>query len=160
MAAYNRWMNEKIYAVCAALTDAERKQDRGAFFGSIHATLNHLLLGDQAWLQRLCGQPVSMKTVRDELFSDFAELCAARTRMDDEIEVWAAQLTDEFADATYSFFSITYQKHRRLPGGWAIVAHLFNHQTHHRGQITTLLSQLGHDVGITDLPWMPRFDAS
>ena len=159
MAVYNRWMNEKIYAAAAQLSDEQRKENRGAFFGSIHATLNHILLGDQAWLQRLRGQPVTMKSTRDELFSEFEALRSARASMDDELESWAGSLSDAFADAPYAFFSVSYQKHKSLPGGWVIVAHVFNHQTHHRGQITTLLSQLGQDVGVTDLPWMPHFDA-
>lgn len=157
MAHYNRWMNEKIYAAVAALSDAERKQDRGAFFGSMHAILNHLLLGDQAWMQRFAGEPVTMKSPRDELYADFSELRAARAAMDERILSWAAALTDEFADREYRFFSVSYQRERALPQ-YVTILQVFNHQTHHRGQITTLLSQMGIDVGITDLPWMPLFD--
>jgi uncharacterized damage-inducible protein DinB len=157
MAHYNRWMNEKVYATVAPLSDAERKQERGAFFGSIHGTLNHLLLGDQAWMQRFQGEAVTMKSPRDELFADFEELRAAREAMDAKILAWAETLTDEQGDSEYRFYSVSYQRERALPMR-ALVMQLFNHQTHHRGQLSTLLSQAGLDAGITDLPWMPFFD--
>ena len=157
LASYNRWMNEKIYAAAAELTDEERKRDLGSFFKSIHLTLNHILLGDQSWLQRFRGQPVTMKSTRDELFTDFAELGQARLAMDDDIARWAATLDDVFATAPFRFHSVAYGRDRSVPG-WAAVMHLFNHQTHHRGQVTTLLKQLGKDPGVTDLPWMPLFE--
>jgi len=157
MAAYNAWMNDRLYALCAALPDDERKRDRGAFFASIHGTLNHLLLGDQAWMQRFSGESVSMRAPEEELFADFDALRGARRRLDGRIADWAAALPDDASDATFSFFSVTYNKHRTLPG-WAPIVHFFNHQTHHRGQLTTLLSQLGIDPGVTDFPWMPFFD--
>lgn len=157
MAHYNRWMNQRLYAAAEQLSDDQRKEERGAFFGSIHATLNHLLLGDQAWMQRFAGEPVTMKSPRDELFADFQALRAAREAMDETILAWAATLTDEFADREYRFYSVSYQRERALPQ-YATILQLFNHQTHHRGQVTTLLSQCGIDMGITDIPWMPLFD--
>ena len=156
MAAYNRWMNDKVYACSAALSDEERKRDLGAFFKSVHGTLNHLLLADQAWMQRLHGQPVTLKSSADELYADFDELRAARGRMDDELDRWAAALSDEFVAAPYRFYSVIYKRELSLPA-WAVVVHVFNHQTHHRGQLTTLLKQLGQDPGVTDFPWMPAF---
>ena len=83
MAHYNRWMNEKVYAAAATLTDAQRKQNQGAFFGSIHRTLNHILLGDQVWMQRLHGEKVLMTSPGQELFSDFEALRAARAETDE-----------------------------------------------------------------------------
>jgi uncharacterized damage-inducible protein DinB len=80
MAAYNQWMNQKLYAVCAEIPDAERKQDRGAFFKSIHGTLNHLLYGDRAWLGRFTSQPFATKVIGQELYSNFAELRQERER--------------------------------------------------------------------------------
>jgi uncharacterized damage-inducible protein DinB len=157
MAAYNRWMNEKLYGAAAHLTDEERKRDLGAFFKSIHATLSHILLGDQSWLQRFRGQPVTMTSPAQETHARFDELQAARWQMDSDIAHWAEGLTDEFAAAPLRFWSVTYQKERVIPG-WAAVVHMFNHQTHHRGQVTTLLKQLGRDPGVTDFPWMPYFD--
>jgi len=156
MAVYNRWMNEKVYACAAELSDDERKADRGAAFRSIHGTLNHLLLTDLAWLQRFRGQPVTMKAPDQELHADFDSLWEARKAMDAEIVAWAQGLTDEFGDAPFRFVSVSYNKQWELPG-WSVVVHLFNHQAHHRGQLTRLLAQLGRDAGVTDLPWSPHF---
>jgi uncharacterized damage-inducible protein DinB len=155
MAAYNQWMNEKIYACAAELTDEERKRDMGAAFRSIHITLNHLLLADQAWMQRFRGETVTLKALDQELYSDFEELRAARAALDREIAAWAEGLTEEVAASTFRFYSVAYQKEWAV-SMWVLVAHVFNHQTHHRGQITTLLFQLGKDPGVTDLPWMPE----
>jgi uncharacterized damage-inducible protein DinB len=159
MAAYGTWMNAKVFASAAELTDEDRKRDLGAFFKSIHGTLNHILLGDRAWLQRFRGEAITMRSADQELFSAFDELWAERQNTDREIDAWARALDDRFADAPYAFFSVTYNKNRVVPG-WAVITHLFNHQTHHRGQVTTLLKQLGKDPGVTDLPWMPYFDSS
>ncbi len=157
LAHYNRWMNEKLYDAAARLTDEQRKRDMGAFFKSIHGTLNHLLLGDQAWLQRLHGHQVTMTSPGQELFSDFEALRTARRAMDEELLDWAQQLDASSDGRMLSFYSVTYQRERSLPL-WLVVTHLFNHQTHHRGQITTLLAQLGVDIGVTDMPWMPYLD--
>lgn len=154
MAAYNRWMNGNIYACSAELSDEERKRDLGAFFGSIHRTLNHIYVGDEAWLQRLNGQPVTMKSPLDLPFSDFDDLRRARSNLDIQISEWAEKVTDFFADNTFRFRSVTYQRDIEMPG-WAAVMQIFNHQTHHRGQVTTLLKQLGKDPGVTDIPMMP-----
>lgn len=156
MAAYNTWMNDKVYACTAELSDEERKRDLGAFFASIHGTLNHLYLGDLAWMERLHGEPVSMKSPKDQLFAAFDELRQARRALDARITTWAEGLAPEFADSTFKFFSVTYQRQLSVPG-WAIAVQVFNHQTHHRGQLTTLLKQLGKDPGVTDFPWMPYF---
>jgi uncharacterized damage-inducible protein DinB len=157
MAAYNTWMNERLFQCAAKLDDEQRRRDLGAFFKSVHGTLNHILLGDRAWLDRFTGRPVQMKTAGDELYADFDALRRARSATDQQIERWATTLGDTFADAPYSFHSVVYQRDRTTPG-WVAIAHLFNHQTHHRGQVTTLLMQLGVDPGITDLPWMPMLD--
>ena len=154
MAAYNQWMNEKIYACAAQLSDEARKRDMGAFFGSVHGTLNHLYVGDEAWMQRLHGEPVAMKSPAEERFADFEALRAARRQLDQRISSWADQLTDAYADGVCKFRSITYQRDLELPA-WAAIVQVFNHQTHHRGQVTTLLKQLGLDPGPTDLPVMP-----
>jgi uncharacterized damage-inducible protein DinB len=95
MAAYNSWMNEKIFGCAAELSDNERKRDQGAFFRSIHGTLNHILLADESWLQRFRGQPVTMVSPAQEVHADFEDLRAARRAMDGEIAMWAVALTDE-----------------------------------------------------------------
>jgi uncharacterized damage-inducible protein DinB len=154
MARYNRWMNGKLYEAANMLSDEQRKADRGAFFGSIHGTLNHLLLADRTWLERLHGEPVTMTKPDEELHEDFAALRAAREAMDEKLMVWASRIAAVEASRPYSFMSVTYKKDISLPFV-VVVMQVFNHQTHHRGQVTTLLSQLGVDIGVTDLAMMP-----
>ena len=153
MAAYNRWMNQKLYAICAEIPDEERKANRGAFFQSIHGTLNHLLYGDIAWMGRFTEQPIP-SSISQELYADFATLRQVREATDAQIEAWAAELSSEWLNQPFSYTSNVDGETRCLPT-WVLVSHMFNHQTHHRGQLTTLLSQLGYDPGITDLPWLP-----
>jgi uncharacterized damage-inducible protein DinB len=157
MAEYNRWMNEKLYAICADIPDAERREDRGAFFRSIHGTLNHLLLGDKAWMARFESVPFSLSSMDAELHADFNELTRDRRETDERILVWTAGLSETWLEAPYEFKSKIDGKVRVRPT-WLLVNHMFNHQTHHRGQLTTLLTQLGRDPGVTDLPWMPSLD--
>lgn len=154
MAAYNRWMNERVYAACAQLSDEQRKQDRGAFFGSIHGTLNHLLVGDKIWLGRFTDTPFSITGLDQELHADFDTLLADREATDRQITDWANALTDECLQGTLEYTSVVNPQPRRYEM-WLAVAHFFNHQTHHRGQLTTLLSQAGQDCGVTDLIWLP-----
>jgi len=154
MASYNRWMNEKLYAVCAELSDDDRKKDVGAFFRSIHRTLNHLLLGDRIWMGRFAGKPIFVSSLDQELYSDFSELKSQRSITDDEIESWASELTDQVLAGKLKYPSIVNPETRSYDM-WVCVAHFFNHQTHHRGQLTTLLSQAGKDYGLTDLIWLP-----
>jgi uncharacterized damage-inducible protein DinB len=158
MADYNEWMNQKLYALCADLPDDERRLDRGAFFKSIHGTLNHILIGDLIWLGRFTQQPFAGK-LSDELYSDFNELRIERERLDRQIGTWAQNLTPAWLDAKLTYTSGLDQRTRALPH-WLLVTHMFNHQTHHRGQLTTLLSQMGHDPGATDIPWMPQWSES
>jgi len=156
MARYNRWMNERLYALVADIPDAERKQDRGAFFGSVHGTLNHLLYGDKAWFARFKDRDYNLPTVGTDLHTDFEALRADHTALDAEIEAWAESLDPTWLDADFTYKSGIDGKTRTLPA-WVLVQQLFNHQTHHRGQLTTLLTQMGLDVGVTDLPWLPEF---
>ena len=155
MAAYNRWMNERLYELCAGIPDADRKLDRGAFFKSVHGTLNHLLYGDRAWMSRFTGRDLGWQGPADELYADFAELRAARAGLDGLIENWVARLDEAWLAHDLTYTSRIDGRTRSLPA-WLLVAHMFNHQTHHRGQLTTLLSQLGIDPGVTDLPWLPE----
>jgi uncharacterized damage-inducible protein DinB len=159
MAAYNRWMNDKLYAVCAELTDEDRKLDRRSFFRSIHGTLNHLLLADRVWFGRFIGTPFTVRSLDQELYADFAELRAARVGMDRDIEAWARTLTDATLTAKLEYRSIV-NPQPQSNDLWICVTHLFNHQTHHRGQVTALLSQCGKDYGVTDLMWLPELRQS
>jgi uncharacterized damage-inducible protein DinB len=154
MNRYSRWMNERQYDQCASLTDAARREDRGAPFHSIHGTLNHLLLADRMWLGRFTGNLFPAKSLDQELYSDFEELRAARASTDAEIKAWVASLTEERLAADFTFTMMTLPQTLTLPL-WFTVQHFFNHQTHHRGQLTALLEQAGVDVGVTDLLRVP-----
>ena len=155
MAAYNQWMNRRLYAVSAELSDAERREDRGAFFKSVHGTLNHPLLADKVWLGRFLGEPFRVASLDQELYHDFAELERVREQTDEQIVQWAHNLTDEDLEGTLRYTSIVNPEPRNYDM-WLAVAHFFNHQTHHRGQLTTLLNQFGKDFGVTDLILLPR----
>ena len=150
MCRYNRWMNDKLYVVCAAVPDEIRKEDKGAFFRSIHGTLNHLLLADRVWLGRFRNYPCHFQSLSQELYSDFEELRRERDRTDTEIEEWIAGLAEEELSLPLTFTLMTSGVQETFPL-WHCVLHFFNHQTHHRGQLTTLLEQAGFDSGVTDL---------
>jgi uncharacterized damage-inducible protein DinB len=154
MARYNRWMNERIYAACADIPDSERRRDLGAFFGSVHGTLNHLLWGDGVWMSRFTGRPRPAGGPSDQQHADFDALWAARRALDGEIEAWAAAVGDAWLAGELSWTSGIDGGTRSRPA-WVLAVHLFNHQIHHRGQVTALMMQLGVDPGVTDLPWMP-----
>jgi uncharacterized damage-inducible protein DinB len=151
MATYNQSMNQKLYAICTNIPDLDRKSDRGAFFKSLHGTLNHILVGDRIWLGRFTQEPFVAK-LDQELYSDFSELRIERERLDQTMIDWAQDLTPDWlnADLTYTDSSGCT---RTFPH-WLLVTHMFNHQTHHRGQLTTLLNQMGYEPGVTDLPAM------
>ena len=154
MARYNRWMNERLYALCSGIPDAERRSDRGAFFRSIHGTLNHLVYADLAFLSRFTGDPPEVPPLGVELYADFDALRSVRARLDARLVAWAETLSRDWLASPHTYTSNVDRRTRTLPS-WILVAHLFNHQAHHRGQLTTLLSQLGLDYGSTDLPFMP-----
>ncbi len=154
LAAYNRWMNERLYAVCAQIPDHDRKRDLGAFFRSIHGTFNHLLLVDRLWLGRLVGEPYAIDALDQELYADFDELRRQREAEDRRLIDWVAGQGASDLDRIVRYVSAVDRQPRRFRTE-DILLHLFHHQTHHRGQITTLVSQLGHDFGDTDLIFMP-----
>jgi len=154
MARYNRWMNEKIYAVCETLSDEERELDRKAPFNSIDGLLNHLYLTDSMWLKRFGVIEFPIRRVDERIFDNFADLKAARIERDAQIEAFAASLTAEKLNGVVHVVSVFHNTSFDLPMTVA-VTHLFNHQTHHRGQLTTLLEQIEADFGVTDLPMMP-----
>jgi uncharacterized damage-inducible protein DinB len=154
MANYNRSMNERLYECCAGLSEEARKRNSGAFFKSIHGTLNHLLVGDRVWLGRFTGRLFTPRSLDQELYSDFTELRSERALTDAAIEAWAGSLTDPQLVNEFEYVSFTAKKSHRFPF-WFVVTHFFNHQSHHRGQLTTLLSQQGIDPGVTDLITFP-----
>ncbi len=150
-AQYNQTMNQRIYDICSRIPDDERKQDRGAYFKSIHGTLDHIVLGDRAWMNRLAGKDYPLVKIGNELFADFEEMTIARISLDADICRWAQRLNDDWL-STEMAWTASLDGVERIQPVWLLVSQIFNHQTHHRGQLSTLLNQAGHDVGITDLP--------
>ena len=167
LARYNRWFNQRLYDACERLDDEERKRDRGAFFGSIHGTLNHLVWGDQLWLARFAAQEGAAAAALGGglldlppgaahatlLHGEWPELRAHRARLDAAIEAWLAAMPADFPLRTMRYANT--QGVQREHPMWMALTHFFNHQTHHRGQLTTLLAQAGIDPGPTDLIAMP-----
>ena len=153
---YNIWMNEKFYRICDDLDEETRSKNMGAFFGSIHRTLDHILYGDIAWLERLRDGKFTPRDINQMMYADWNDLKRERTRVDQEIHAWVLSLSDESLAQVHTYTSNVDNKERSVPY-WCLVHHIFHHQTHHRGQMTTLLSQLGIDFGSTDIPFMPMF---
>jgi uncharacterized damage-inducible protein DinB len=155
MARYNQKINQSLYAAAAGLSDAERKADQGLFFKSLHGTLNHLLVADRIWFSRFQpGYEAGVKRLDQELFADFDALRQARESLDADILNWANGLSAVSLPDRLQYVSLMDQSPRDLDYRAAIV-HFFNHQTHHRGQATVVLSKLGVNYGVTDLPFMP-----
>jgi uncharacterized damage-inducible protein DinB len=152
MAEYNAEMNRRLYTAAAHLSDAERKQPRGAFWGSIHGTLNHLLWGDRIWMSRFDDWPKPAQPIKGSaaLYDDFAELRAERERADAAIARWADKVGDAWLDADMTWMSAAAGREVTAPKR-LLAAHMFNHQTHHRGQAHALLTAAGQETGDTDL---------
>ena len=154
LAAYNRWSNVRLYDACTGLSDAARKQDRGAYFGSIHNTLNHILVGDRAWLDRVEGIDTGPVTLDAVLFDDFDALRQARAAEDDRIDRVLMGLDETRMAGDLSYRNVAGESHRtplRL-----VLTHLFNHQTHHRGQVHGMLSHAGASPPELDLIYYVR----
>lgn len=161
LAEYNRWMNRSLFASVAKLPADEIKADKGAFFGSILGTLNHLAVADTIWLKRFSThaagaaalQPMNEvpmpKRLNETLFSDLSSLQGYREWLDELIVKFVGSLGDEALSQPLVFSSLKGQQSARNFQG--VLVHFFNHQTHHRGQVTTLLFQAGIDPGVTDL---------
>ena len=152
---YNEWMNSRLFALCATLPEAELHADRGAFFKSIYATLNHIAYADLAFLSRFTGVPAVVPELGVHLFGGFARLRSERESLDHRLIEWTGSLTEAWLAEPLTYTSKVDGATRRRPR-WLLLGHLFNHQAHHRGQVTTLLAQRGLDMGSTDLPFMPE----
>lgn len=155
MAAYNAEMNRRIYAAAAELSDAARRQERGAWFGSIHAILCHLLWADRQWMSRFAGwdRPGAGQGTSPMLIEDFAALRTARMADDARIEAWVAGLTPDWLAGDLVWYS-GHSRTEMVQKRWVLLTHLFNHQTHHRGQAHALITQAGVQPADTDLPWI------
>ncbi|MDE2594029.1 MAG: DinB family protein [Burkholderiales bacterium] len=161
LAAYNRWMNDKLYATAGQLDTEVLHKKLGAFFDSIFGTLNHLAVADTLWLKRLANHPARFtglepvralpmpKALDEVLHPSLEQLAPYRLMLDDLFTTLAAELQESHLDEVFEYTSTKgIQGSKNLFG---VLIHIFNHQTHHRGQVTTLLSQQGLDVGATDL---------
>jgi uncharacterized damage-inducible protein DinB len=138
-ARYNAWANDRLYAASAQLSDADFRASRQAFFGSIVGTLNHILVGDRAWLGRIDGVPSGITRLDEILFDDLAVLRQARVAEDERILKLTETLDAEALSRDLVYRTVAGVEHR-TPLVW-VLSHMFNHQTHHRGQAHGLLSQ-------------------
>jgi uncharacterized damage-inducible protein DinB len=165
MSQYNSLMNERIYQVVATLSMEERERDMGIFFRSIHGTLNHILLADRIWMSRFATCTThkfstldnaklifEFESLKQILYSDFEELRHERMETDKSILQWIQELTPEILSTSLHYTNSSgVERSHEL---WFALTHFFNHQTHHRGQVTALLNQLNKDYGVTDFPIM------
>jgi uncharacterized damage-inducible protein DinB len=154
-AAYNRWANQRVYDAAADLSPEEFTRDTGAFFKSVMGTLNHLLATDRIWMKRFTGEgdaPARLDTI---LHSDFVKLRKARIAEDERIVAWVTGLTEQQLDGRFTYITVTDMRtisQRLAPA----LAHAFNHQTHHRGQLHAILTTLGRPSVTLDLVYFQR----
>ncbi len=157
MAAYNQWQNDNLYGSAGQLSDEERRAERGAFFGSIHATLSHLLWGDKVWLSRFgAGGEAHQKSIAESVSegADWDEMVRERKAVDELIIEWAHQIDEAALGEDLSWYSGAAGRDVSKPLG-LLISHFFNHQTHHRGQVHAMLTAAGQRPADTDLPFMP-----
>lgn len=155
MAGYNRWANRRLYAAAARLPRDDYFADQKAFFGSLHGTLNHILVGDRVWMRRFTGEGPYPSRLDEILYDTLEDLTAAREAEDERIVAFADALTNERIAGTFTYTPLTDPTEITQPLAGALV-HVFNHQTHHRGQAHCLLTQLGHDAPPLDLIYFQR----
>ncbi|HIP23982.1 MAG TPA: damage-inducible protein DinB [Rhodobacteraceae bacterium] len=155
MARYNGWQNRSLYMAASGLSEAARQQDRGAFFGSIHGTLSHILFGDTIWMSRFDGwdAPENNIAKSTSLGGDWASLVTKRREADDRILDWAARVSEADLSGEISWFSGAVNREVCKPRV-LLITHMFNHQTHHRGQVHAMLTAAGAKPDDTDLPFM------
>jgi uncharacterized damage-inducible protein DinB len=145
-AGYNRWANQRLYEAARKLPDAEYRKPRGAFFGSLHGTLNHLLVADRVWMRRFTGSGPIQTKLDEILFEDLAALEAARIAEDARIIAHVESLTEADLAAPFTYRTIVNPTDVTQPRS-AALAHFFNHQTHHRGQAHALVTMAaGNDA--------------
>jgi uncharacterized damage-inducible protein DinB len=141
-ARYNEWANRRLYAAATELPDSDYRAERGAFFGSVHGTLNHLLVADSIWMHRFTGEGPTYSRLDEIVCEGFHELATAREKEDRRIIEWVELLGNDELASTFSYRTITSPADITQPLAPAL-AHFFNHQTHHRGQVHGLLTALG-----------------
>jgi uncharacterized damage-inducible protein DinB len=162
MAEYNQLMNQRIFKASSSLSNFLLTENKGAFFKSILETLSHIMVGDILWLKRFSNHLSSYESLqsikeikRPErldtiLFNDFNAFIEARKKLDDIIINYCHELNERDIEKTLNYTNFAGEVHTKRLG--SLILHLFLHQVHHRGQVTTLLSQENVDFGETDLP--------
>lgn len=155
MAGYNAEMNRRVYGAALRLSDAERRADRGLFWRSIHGTLSHVYWADVMWLSRFgaCDRPEQALAESDRMAEDFAELWALRQDFDAALAAWADALEAADLEGDLEWWSGAVEKTMVKPRA-LLVAHIFNHQTHHRGQAHAALTAAGEATDSTDLAFL------
>ncbi len=157
MARYNRWQNRSLYAAADTLNDAQRREDRGAFFDALHTTLAHILWADRVWMSRFADTPSVIHEDaqgRGPAYQDWEILRADREAFDEKIIVWSMNLSENWLAADFTWTN-TAGTITSTQAAWRLVTHFFNHQTHHRGQAHALLTAFGTNPEYTDLFLMP-----
>lgn len=157
MARYSTWQNASLINAAETLEDADRCKDRGAFFGSIQGTMNHLLWGDRIWMHRFAGTAKPNKEFIQESISEtdnWAMYRSAREEMDIIVSSWSLQLDPAWLAGELTWFSTAANRTICKPKQ-ALAVHFFNHGTHHRGQIHALLTSAGGTPMDTDIPLLP-----
>jgi uncharacterized damage-inducible protein DinB len=149
-AGYNRWANGRLYAAARALPDSEYRKPRGAFFGSVHGTLNHLVVADRIWLRRFTGEGPVQTKLDEILFDDLDALEAARAVEDERIVRYIDGLSEDQLASTITFRTIVRPQEVTQPLSPAL-AHFFNHQTHHRGQAHCLVTEIAGNAAMPSL---------
>jgi uncharacterized damage-inducible protein DinB len=168
MAGYNQWMNERLVTLLEGTPNDDLLQNRGAFFGSVLGTLNHIYVADILWLRRLKNHPTAAavagidafevpSNLNDLLYTRLSDFKDPRARLDALITGYIDSLTEADLATPLSYKRVNGDAHTKVLG--LVLSHVFNHQTHHRGQATTLISQMGLDIGVTDvLVRVPELD--
>jgi len=145
-AAYNGWANDRLYAAARALSREDYLADHGAFFGSLNATLNHLVVTDRIWMRRFSGNGPQQTALNEVLTDDLDALAALRTAEDARLIAYVDSLDEAAIAGNFTYRPVTNPIEVTQPLGPAL-AHLFNHQTHHRGQATVILTRIaGRDA--------------
>ena len=154
-AGYNAWANRRLYEAAAGLSDAQYREDRGAFFKSVHGTLNHLLVGDRVWMHRFTGEGEPPARLDMILFDDFAGLRQARETEDRRIVDYVKGLDETVLAGVIRYQRVTSPEKVEQALSPAL-AHFLNHQTHHRGQAHGLLTALTGKAPELDLLYYQR----
>ena len=161
MAHYNQWMNQRMYEVASRLGAEQLMKDQGAFFGSVFGTLQHIAVADTIWLLRFATHPMGFTSLRklqdgprptalnQRLFAHWVDLQSYRQTLDATLMAWADEMRPAHWAQPLAYVNMAGKNQCKAFA--PLVTHFFNHQTHHRGQASTLIHQMGVDVGVTDL---------